>query len=270
MILDGPMGSLLEARGVPLPAPAWTAAAVAEHPDAVREVHRSWSLAGAQVHTSATFRTTARALRGTAWDGRWRELTDRAVALCRDGAGPLARVAGSLAPLEDCFLPARTPPLAAQQREHGDLAAALAAAGVDLLLVETMPTVEELGTATRCAAATGLPTWSAITLGPAGDFFSPREVETAASVAADAGAEAFLINCTPPALITPLLARVARLAHRPPALGAYANAIFPGHAPDSPAQYKEHARAWRDAGASILGTCCGTTPAHLAALLDIR
>jgi len=266
-LLDGPLGSELERRGLPLPAPAWSARAVFERPDLVSAIHADYAAAGADVHTAATFRTTPRALRGTPWEGRWEEGLQRAVALCREAAGR-GRVAGSLAPLEDCFTPGRTPDEASLRREHGQLAAALARAGCDLLLVETMPTRRELLAATRAAAATGLPVWAAATLGPRGDFFTPEDLAATAREAAGAGAQAFLVNCTPADRVTAALAGPLPAACRQAVLdlGAYANAIFPGEDAWPPERYVEAATRWVAAGARIVGACCGTGPAHVAAL----
>ena len=236
VLLDGPLGTELERRGQPLPAPMWSARALVEAPLLISQIHEDYAQAGAQVHTAATFRTTARALAGTEWAARWRELLELAVALCREAIPADARVAGSMAPLEDCFAPARTPPAEVLDREHAELARALAAAGCDLLLVETMPTLRELRAATAAAAATGLPVWAGITLGPRGDFFDGAAVREAARAAAEAGAQAFLINCTAPPLISrqleALFARPAGLA-----LGAYANTIFEGGAEWPPERY---------------------------------
>ena len=267
-LLDGPIGTELERRGLPLPAPLWTALGVIERPDLLTAIHRDYAAAGAQVHTAATFRTTERALRGTPWEARWAELATRAVELCRAAVGPGARVAGSLAPLEDCFTPAATPDAGALAREHAALAAALAAAGCDLLLVETMPTLRELRAATRAAVATGLPVWSSLTLGPRGDFYTEQELRDARQAVADEGARAFLLNCTSPEKITAALHGPLARGEGPAGLvqGAYANQIFDRESPFRPARYAAEAVAWHAAGARILGSCCGTLPAHIAAL----
>ena len=283
VLLDGPLGSELEARGVPLPAPAWSARAVAEAPDVVAAIHRDYAEAGADVHTTCTFRTRRRSLIGTPWYGRHDELARRATDLCRAAVDEVGhgRVAGGLAPLEDCFRPDLTPDDEALAAEHAELATALADAGCDLLLVETMPTLRELIAATRAAADTGLPVWSAVTFGPDGDCFDDTSLLRARDAALDAGAEAFLVNCTPADRITSALGHLA--AHpatdqaggradaprRNPggaALGAYGNAIFEGQT-DWPAErYVDEVERWRALGATILGGCCGTTPAHLARL----
>jgi S-methylmethionine-dependent homocysteine/selenocysteine methylase len=139
---------------------------------------------------------------------------------------------------------------------------------------------------------TGLPVWSAVTLGPRGDYCDAEDVAEARRAALDAGAEAFLVNCSPPPLITAMLDALAAgsggakgaqavtpdvapgaspgaapdAAPRPTRLGAYGNDLFEGHTAWSPGRYAEEAAGWARRGASILGGCCGTTPAHLAAL----
>lgn len=268
VLLDGPLGTELERRGLPLPAPMWSARALVEAPLLVSQIHEDYAAAGAEVHTADTFRTSARALAGTEWAARWRDLLELAVTLCREAVPAGARVAGSLAPLEDCFTPALTPPDDALIREHGETARALADAGCDLLLVETMPTLEELRAATAAAVATGRPVWAGITLGPRGDFFDAAGVAAAARIAADAGAQAFLINCTAPPLISRLLEALGSGPGVPAglALGAYANTIFEGGTEWPPERYVVEAQRWRAAGASIIGGCCGTTPRHIAAL----
>jgi len=266
-LLDGPMGSALEDRGHACPAPLWSAAALVDAPEDVLAVHATYARCGVDVHTTNTFRTTERALRDTGHD--WRELTRRAVELGRRAAGA-ARVAGSLAPLEDCWRPDLTPDDAALAREHGQQARALADAGVDVLLVETMPTVRELLAAVRAAVATGRPVWCAVTLGPRGDFLDDGAIAEAARQAHAEGAVAFGLNCTPADAITARLRRLAEASPRPAALLAYGNAIFHGGAAWTPERYAAEAGRWLDLGVSILGACCGTDARHVVALAALR
>jgi S-methylmethionine-dependent homocysteine/selenocysteine methylase len=260
-LLDGPVGTQLTARGVPTPAPAWSAWAVEHAPEVVSAIHRDYAAAGATVHTAATFRTRRRQV-----GGDWERLARRAVALAR-GAVPFGhRVAGSLAPLEDCYRPDLSPP--DPRPEHRALARVLADAGVDLLLCETFPHVGEALVAVEEAVATGLPVWVAFTAGPAGELLTPEEVAAGAREAVRRGASAVLVNCTAAALTLPY---VERLAEAGVPFGAYANAGTPEEGlgwSDTPdvACYAALASAWRDAGASVLGGCCGTGPAHVRAL----
>src|SRR6185436_12595780 len=107
----------------------------------------------------------------------------RAVAIARAAVPAGHRVAGSLAPLEDCYRPDLSP--ADPRPEHRELARALADAGVDLLLCETFPHAGEALVACEEAVATGLETWVSFTAGPDGSLLSPAEVEAAAREAAD-------------------------------------------------------------------------------------
>ncbi|WP_234023356.1 homocysteine S-methyltransferase family protein [Sorangium cellulosum] len=266
MILDGPLGTELAARGVATPAPLWSAAALvdARGCEAVRAIHREYTRAGATVHTANTFRTKRR----QAGDA-WAELAARAVALAREATSAGHRVAGSIAPLEDCYRPDLSPTGA--RAEHRELSRALAAAGVDLLLCETFPHVGEALVALEEAAATGVEAWVSFTPGPSADLLSPEDVGRAAREAASRGARAVLVNCAP---ATRTLEYVERLAASGVPFGAYANAGAAdeglgwagGQDSASAARYAALARRWIEAGATIVGGCCGTGPAHIAAL----
>lgn len=263
LLIDGPMGTELGARGVALPAPGWSAAALDEAPEVVAAIHRDYAAAGALVHTANTFRTKRRT-----YPDRWRDLTARAVAIARQSVPTGQAVAGSVAPLEDCYSPWLSPPDPGP--EHAELAEALVDAGVDLLLCETFPHVGEGLAALDAAVATGVETWVAFTAGPSADLLSPAEIAAAGREAARRGASAVLVNCIPANIV---LSYVEQLSDLPIPIGCYANA---GRAedglgwerarPDAPARYADLAEAWVRAGATIIGGCCGTTPRHVSAL----
>jgi S-methylmethionine-dependent homocysteine/selenocysteine methylase len=263
-LLDGALGTELAARDVPTPAPAWSAFALEHAPEVVAAIHRDYVQAGATVHTANTFRTKRRQL-----GGRWEELARRAVDLARAAVPEGQRVAGSIAPLEDCYRPDLSP--ANPRPEHRELARVLAAAGADLLLCETFAHVGEALVAVEEAVATGVETWVSFTAGPDGALLTPAEVEAAARATARCGAAAVLVNCT---AATRLLPYVERLAGAGVAFGAYANAGAPAErlgwtdAPDIE-RYAELAATWVRAGATLLGGCCGTGPAHLRALRSL-
>ncbi|MFT3764871.1 MAG: homocysteine S-methyltransferase family protein [Minicystis sp.] len=260
-ILDGPMGTELAARGVPTPGPAWSAHAIDHAPEVIAAIHRDYAAAGATVHTANTFRTKRRQV-----GARWEDLARRAVRLARTSVPADHRVAGSIAPLEDCYRPDLSPP--DPRPEHRDLARLLAGAGVDLLLCETFPHVGEALIAVEEAVATGLPVWVAFTAGPDGSLLSPEAIAAGAREAVRRGATAVLVNCT---AATRLLPYVERLAEAGVVFGAYANAgaaeegIGWSEAGDTH-RYVELAQGWVRAGATLVGGCCGTGPAHVRAL----
>jgi S-methylmethionine-dependent homocysteine/selenocysteine methylase len=267
VFLDGPMGTELSRRGVPTEGPAWSAGALATSTDIVASIHRAYALAGATVHTANTFRTRRRTL-GSAWERSARH----AVAIARENVPPGHRVAGSIAPVEDCYRPDRSPGARARS-EHRELAEVLADAGVDLLICETFASEDEAVVAVEEAVRTGVRTWVALTAGPDAGLMTPTGMRDAARNCAAAGAEAVLVNCTP---ATETLPYIERLADVGIPFGAYANA---GRAEDGigwnadvvsgSRAYAQLASRWVDAGATVLGGCCGTRPEHIAELVRI-
>ncbi len=261
VVLDGPVGTELAARGVPTPLPLWSAAAIRQAPDVLADIHRAYADAGATVHTANTFRTKRRTI-----GADWRTLVREAVAIARSAIGSSHRLAGSIAPLEDCYRPDLSPPDA--EAEHRELALALAHDGVDLLLCETFPHPAEAVAATRAAASTGLPVWTSLTAGPWDALLTPEAVTLAAEQVVAAGAQAVLVNCSKPRTA---VAYVAALAGLGVPFGCYANAgdtddgLGWGH-PEAPEAYAELAQGWVQEGATLIGSCCGTGPEHTRAL----
>jgi len=261
-ILDGPMGTELIARGVSIPEPLWSARAIETAPEVIAAIHRDYAAAGATVHTTNTFRTKRRSA-----GERWEKLARKAVEIARLSVPNTHRVAGSIAPLEDCYRPDLSPP--DPREEHREVCRVLADAGVDVLLCETFPHVGEALVATEEAVATGLPTWVAFTAGPEAELLSPADVEFGAREAAARGASVVLINCTRATKTLPYVEHLARVGLP---FGVFANAgpIEDGlgwiESPDGPERYAALAAEWVRLGATFVGACCGLGPAHVRAL----
>jgi S-methylmethionine-dependent homocysteine/selenocysteine methylase len=204
----------------------------------------------------------------------WESWTQRAVQLARRAVPEAQRVAGSIAPLEDCYRPELSPGAGICRREHRKMARALASAGVDLILCETFPQPGEARVALEAALETGLPVWLSLTLGPGGDLMDRETLLATVREAARDGAAAVLLNCSPVSRISELMPDFADLALQVP-FGAYANVGREdpvdgwGHEGEAqPGPYAEAAAGWVAAGARIVGGCCGTTPEHLRALVE--
>jgi len=261
-IIDGPMGTLLYRRGVQTPPPGWSASALNTAPEAIADIHAEYAAAGATVHTANTFRTTQRAM-GVGWE----KLATIAVEIARDAVPPDHLVADSIAPLEDCYRPDLSP--SSPHKEHALLADVLAAAGCDVLLCETFPHIDEGLAAARAAVSTGVETWLSFTAGFRGDLLTPAQVGLGAAQAVDLGVKGLLINCVP---VDQTLPYVQVLAGLGVACGAYANSGHPtddlGWNDDASGiqSYVNHAVDWVNAGASIVGACCGADPGTVEAI----
>jgi S-methylmethionine-dependent homocysteine/selenocysteine methylase len=156
------------------------------------------------------------------------------------------------------------------------MAEELASSHCDVLLCETFAHTGEALIAVEAAVKTGVPTWLSLTAGPNGDLLTPAEIATCARQAVDLGAESVLVNCI---CATQTLSFVTALADAKLGvpLGAYANAGsangiigWNDASQSSVAEYARLAKSWVDAGATIIGGCCGTTPAHIAALKSLQ
>ncbi|MEE9471496.1 MAG: homocysteine S-methyltransferase family protein, partial [Gemmatimonadota bacterium] len=162
VLIDGAVGTELLRRGIPTTLPLWSAHALTsdEGVEALAGIHADYARAGADILVTNTFRTTRRALERAGALDSWRSLNERAVAAARRGAALSearpALVAGSIAPLEDCYRPDLAPERAVSLAEHRSQIELLAGLGVDLLLIETMNRVSETTAALEAASATGL------------------------------------------------------------------------------------------------------------------
>lgn len=248
------MGTELGARGVPLPSPAWSAEALRSHPKVVETIHREYADAGAKVHRTNTFRAQPR-IYGQAY----RSLVVTAVKIAKRAGG---RIAGSIAPIEDCYRPDLSPEEGVAHACHRAMATALADAGCDLLVCETFAHAGEARIAVEEAVATGTETWAALTAGPDASLLTPAAMREAARGCIDAGARAVLVACT---AAESTLSYVEHLADLGVPFGAYANAGVPAAAMTTE-RYVELARTWTKAGATVIGACCGTGPAYVRAL----
>lgn len=278
LLLDGATGTEIERRGLHTYLPLWSALGLIEQPALVRAIHEDYARAGADILTANTFRTTARTLSHAGHDpAQASDLTRLAVRLAQEAAAATGRdvlIAGSIAPLEDCYSPWLSPPEEIAFAEHLAHARNLAAAGVDFLMVETMPVIDEAAAAVRAALTTGLPVTAGFVLGEDGRLLSGETLAEAVERVVPLGVCAILVNCSPPGTITNALHTLRGLTHLP--IGGYANL---GTVDDtvgwradehtSGPAYAAAAEEWLRAGAQIIGGCCGTRPEHIAALREL-
>ncbi len=278
MLLDGATGTELSRRGANTTLPLWSARPLLHDRDLLVRVHRDFLRAGCRVLTACTFRTHERSLAEGGWGGRSDELNRIAVEAAREAIAAesvsAVRIAGSLSPLEDCYRPDLVPGDEALAVEHAAQAGSLAAAGCDLLIVETMNCHREAEAALKAALATGLPCWCSFVSDGKGRLLSGEALAAAAAAAQELGAEAVLVNCLPVVDLAADLRVLAGAVTVP--FGAYGNI---GHAHDvdgwradlmlEPEVFAEKMAACIATGAQVVGGCCGTEPRHLAALDEV-
>jgi 5-methyltetrahydrofolate--homocysteine methyltransferase len=277
ILADGAMGTMLFAAGLQFgdPPEAWNVA----HPDVVRRIHRGYLDAGSRIVMTNTFGGNRLRLRLHGLDSRVSDLNRTAAILLRaevDAAGGRALVAGDIGPTGEIMAPLGTLEPADAEDVFAEQAAALIAGGVDLIWIETMSHLSEIEAAIAGVrrVSARIPIVATMTFDTRGHTMMGVSPETAVAALSAAGADAIGGNCgNGPDELLPVIEKMRAVAPDV-VLVAKSNAGMPELVDlravyrASPETMAEAGLSFHDAGARIVGACCGSTPAHLAAMAE--
>ena len=266
VILDGGMGTMLEEAG-------WRPPLLPEemnlvNPDAVRKIHEAYLEAGALLIETNTFGGSAVKLSHRGLAGETRKINRIAASLARKAAGGRALVAGSIGPSGRLVEPLGT--LAFEEAVSSFLpqVQGLLDGGADFFLVETMIDLREAKAAVMAIkdAGKGLPFVVSFTFDRNGCTMTGTPPEVAMAWAAAVGASGVGVNCgTGPEDTVETVRRLRRAGELP--VFAYPNGGLPSQgAWLAPNPFAEACAGLAEAGATVIGGCCGTTPRHIQAL----
>ena len=270
VFLDGGMGTQLQQRGLQ-PGQKPELAAL-EMPDVLTAIHRDYAAAGADILLANTFGANAKKLAGC---GHSVEEVDSASIACARRAGQEtgALVALDIGPLGELLAPAGTLAFEDAYEEFVQVIRAGAAAGADLVFLETMTDLYELKAAILAAKENcSLPVFTSMSFESRGRTFTGCTVESYAVTAAGLGADAIGINCSlGPAEILPFAQRLCRSVPAGLPVFVKPNAGLPN--PDGSynldaAGFATQMQEYAATGISMVGGCCGTTPAYIAKLKE--
>ena len=264
LLLDGATGSNLLKAG--MPAGVCTEIWILEHPWVIRDLQRAYVDAGSQILFAPTFSANGIALDEKKADMPVGELNRRLAALSREAAGDRALVAGDMTMTGKQLLPTGTLTFEQLTDCYEEQAVSLRDAGVDLFVVETMISLQEMRAAVlairRCC---GLPILASFTVDENGYTFLGTEITAAAVTLAGLGVDAVGVNCSMgPEQMLSVVEKLWKATDLP--VLAKANAGRPRQEngqvvyPMDAEQYTVYAEQMVDAGVSLLGGCCGTTP----------
>ncbi len=271
---DGAMGTMLNARGVGFE--ACFDALNLENPALVSEVHRAYIDAGARIIQTNTFGANRFKLAAHGLERRLKEINRSGVELVRQAglaAGRDVLVAGDVGPLGVRLAPfGRVQPEQARQA-FAEQIGALAQAGADLIFIETFSDLYEVREAVAAARQVcTLPVAASMTFTRDDRTLLGDSPEKVALELAGLAVDVIGVNCSEgPAQIWRILKQM-RLAAPGMRFSVMPNAGWPEQVggrimyPANPDYFGEYAQAFYEAGASLVGGCCGTTPAHIAAL----
>ena len=263
LVFDGAMGTMLQEAG--LKAGELPELLNFSHPETVTAIHRAYVEAGADVISANTFGANAHKLGDAA---SVEDVFAAAIACARKSGARY--VAADIGPIGALLKPLGTMDFDEAYDLFAQQARAAQAAGADLFVVETMTDLLEAKAAVlACLECTELPVVATMTFGEDGCTFLGTSPEICAMTLSALGVQAVGINCSlGPDALAPLLARMAPFARVP--LMVQANAGLPRiedgrtlYDIDAEA-YAHAAEALLDAGATVVGGCCGTSPDYIA------
>ncbi len=283
IILDGGTGTDIQRRGVAMDSSTWCAEANLTHPDIVRDVHRGYIHAGADIIIANTFATSALLFNALGRDDELIEIDRAAVALAKEVAfGHRVAVAGSMSTMRPVIAGSdRT----SKQREWPEQQARalfkrkadnLAACKVDLIMMEMMRDTDYSVWATEAAVATRLPVWVGISVerrsdGKLAGFGREDQLldDIARALAATKPALISIMHSSPNDTSDAI--DILRQHWKGP-MGAYPESGY-FRMPEwtfvdiiPPEELVQKSREWRQKGVTAFGGCCGLGPEHISAL----
>ena len=267
VILDGATGSNLRAAGMPVGVPPelW----ILDNPEVLLDLQRNYVEAGSMILCTPTFSANRLSLKNFGLEGGVRELNQALVALSKEAAGGKALIAGDLSTLGRPLEPVGDLSYGDAYSVYREQMEALAEAGADLLAVETLMGAEEAVAALDAAADLELPVWCSFSVEADGSLLFGGNVWEAAAMLQELGAAAVGVNCSVGPDQLESVIRSVRAAVDIPVI-AKPNAGLPvmdekgrAHYSMGPEEFTRHMRVLAEAGAGVVGGCCGTTPEYI-------
>lgn len=272
LLADGAIGTLLVSRGAS-PEQAKSPLNVSD-PEAVREVHEDYCDAGARIVTTNTWDANRVKLTAHEWGDSLEKINREGVRLAREaGVGEMVFVAGSIGPLGALVKPYGTLTMPQVREIFQEQVRVLLEADVDLVMLETFGSLLEAAEAVRAIRdlSAEVPILAGMTFLADGRTAFGEGAAHSLATLARAGADVVGMNCTlGPQETHDVFSRLPASIAAP--LSVMPNAGYPTtvHGRNvylsSPDYLREYAEAFVQAGAAIIGGCCGTTPEHIRAM----
>ncbi len=270
-VVDGAMGTMLYGRGVFLN--ICYDELVLKQPDLIRDIHREYVRAGAELLETNTFGANPLKLAHYGLAADTERLNAEAATLAREAAGGRAAVLGALGPLGLRIEPFGETSVAEARDAFGRQVDGLLEGGVDGFIIETFSDVEEVHAALEAIRQrSGLPVIAQMTVGNDGKTHYGTDPATFGPQLQALGADVVGVNCSVgPHGVLEAVEKLAKVVTIP--ISAQPNAGLPREVGDrkiymaSPEYMASYARRMVEAGARFVGGCCGTTPEHIKAMV---
>ena len=269
LLLDGATGSNLMKRG--MPRGVCTELWIDAHPEILLDLQREYVAAGSDIIYAPTVSANRHTLQREGLGDQVSDLNRRLVALSRQAAGGKALVAGDMTTTGVPLEPNGPMEYNRLHEIYREQAAALAEGGADLIVIETMLGIDETAVALEAAREVcDLPVLCSLTVQSDGSAYFGGNCVDAVEELQELGASAAGVNCScGPEQLVSLVRNMKAVARIPllvkpnagmPAISDDGEAVYPMTA----AEFASHMRVLLEAGANLIGGCCGTTPEFIA------
>lgn len=272
ILFDGGMGTMLQKFG--LETGSCPDYYNISHPEVVQQIHRAYMEAGSQYITTNTFGSSPLKLSDYDLQDQVEKIASAAVANVRKACGDRVKVAGDMGPTGKFIRPIGDLSFDEACENYYRLAKALADAGADCLIIETIIDIQEMKAALLAAkTASSLPVICQMSYGEDGRTIPGTDPITATILLDAMGADVIGANCSVgPDRLLDAAKQMVSVTNKPVIIQP--NAGMPvlengeTHFPLDPEAFASYGPAYAEAGISFMGGCCGTTPDHIRALKE--
>lgn len=274
VLLDGATGTNLMAAGMPrgICTELW----ILEHKDVITSLQKAYAEAGSQIIYAPTFGANRLNLAKFDLDQRIEEINTTLVSYAREAAGSDVYVAGDITTAGTILSPETGYTYEMAFENYCEQIRLLNDAGVDCIVAETMISIEEaLAAVDACKSVCSLPIFCTMTVEADGSIFTGGNAMEAAVALESAGADAVGINCSVgpdqlPAVVRSIREQVSvPVVAKPnagmPLIDEKGNAVYSM----TPKEFARHMTVLVEMGATLIGGCCGTTPAFIRELKSL-
>lgn len=287
------MGTQIRARGYEVPShhsSIWSAQALMDNPHIVKEIHKDYISAGAEIITTNNYAVTQNLLERENLGHRLEELTSLSIDIAREAkkeSGKNIKIAASLPPLDTSYRPDLVGDITSIEKKYMEIVD-IVKDRVDLIIIETMSSSMEASGALSACAKADIEVWLGYTLQGIRKNILPsgENLIDAINKVKHFNISAYVINCSSANITTEAIKLLSNEIDKP--FGGYANSVNVSQIINSENEvdnaenmqvehqqlinaldYSVIVKNWIDDGATIVGGCCGTSPEHIKKISDL-
>jgi S-methylmethionine-dependent homocysteine/selenocysteine methylase len=278
LILDGAVGTQLENYNISLDLPIWSADANIKYPETIIKIHKEYILAGADIITANTFRSTPWTYRKAGFSNQKAFNTSKdsffyGTDCAFKAANSETKIAASITAVDDCYISDSFVGKTATEDNYGQLLEWISQTDVNIILFETMGSIQELQIAIEMSINSKKIIWISLIMKDKDSLLDGTPLHTVMHLIQSNDIDMLLLNCNNFTLTRSVLLELMKF--RNSNIGVYPNLglkeyenNFPEIVNDS--NFKIYMHSILDFKLSILGTCCGSSPNHTKILKTLK